>query len=83
MSKKVAENRRGLPEKKVEVKNEKTITFSREIDDESIWFVKIGLDKKSCRKSGLMQLFDKQSKSWTVEVLGCWIDGDGRKYIEF
>ena len=90
MSKQVTpDNRKGLTRKseEIESKKVKTITIDRTINDESLWYVEIfdggNISRRPCKLSTLTESFNKQKLSWSVKVIGQWIEMNGRNYKQF
>ena len=90
MSKQVTpENRKGLTRKsdEIESKKVKILTIDRTINDESIWYVEIfdgqNISRRPCKLSTLTESFNKQKLSWSVKVIGQWIEMNGRNYKQF
>ena len=65
--------------KRLLVKKPPKLTVSHEINDEDIWWVEInGKVKRSCRKSSLLESFERQNQDLDAKVLKRWINGAGR-----
>ena len=79
-------NRKGLIKVNPIIELKKSLSINIEIDNDNLWFIevtdKIHTFKMPCRLESMTRRFDNQKDSWSVVVLGKWVNSDGRNYIK-